>query len=156
MTTANVVFSGPASQTAPIMEERIITSGATIKPGHLVLTSSDKWINHNLAGDAGNYRIIDMDTAKQKLATDTLTALDNAQAFVPVPGQYYNVVLADSMTISKGDVITSNGDGTVKEATVTGATPDVVIGYADEAVTTSGATARLRIRIATAGYQATA
>lgn len=155
MTTANVVFSGPADQVKPIQEERVITAATTIKPGHLVLTSSDQWINHNLAGDAGNYRIIDMDVIKQGLVTDTLDAGDSALAFVPVPGQYYNVVLANSQTISKGDVITSNGDGTVKEATVTGATPDVVIGYADEAVTTSGATARLRIRIATAGYQAT-
>lgn len=155
MTTANVVYSGPADQ-KPQVEERIITSGATIKPGHLVLTSSDKWINHNLAGDGANFRIIDMDTLKQKLVTDTLTALDSAVAFVPVPGEYYNFVLADSQTVTKGLGLTSNGDGTLKIATVTGATVDIVLCYADEAVTTSGATARIRARVATAGYQATA
>jgi len=155
MTTANVVFSGPGEKVKPLMQEAVIASGETIKPGHLVLLdSSGEWKNHDSAGQGGDYCIADMNVIEQKSATETLTIGDTAPAFVPTPGETYNIVLADGETIAVGDPLTSNGDGTVKEAVTSGG--DEVLFYAREAVTTSGATGRIRARVATANYSATA
>ncbi len=157
MTTANVVFSGPAEYTKPLMEERIIAAGQTIMPGHLVLKSSNQYINHNQSGNAAAYRIADMDFIRQKSVTQALVASETAQAFIPRVGETYNVVLAASQTIAIDSPLTSNGNGQVKIATVTGATPDVVLFYAEEAITTgAGVTARIRVRVAAAGSKATA
>lgn len=156
MTTANVVFSGPADRVKPIYQERPVATGETILPGHLVLETSGEWVNHGTAGTAGPYRIADMNIIEQKSVTDALTVGQDSGAFWPQPGETYNIVVADAQTVVADSPLTSNADGTVKVATVTGATPDVVLFYAEEAVTTSGSTARIRARVATAGYPATA
>lgn len=156
MTTANVVFSGPADRVKPLVEEAIIATGQTIKPGHLVIKSSGEWIVHGTAGVGGAYRIADMDFIRNGLVTDTLVVDDTAQAFIPTPGETYNIVVGTGQTVLVDSPLTSNANGTVKVATVTGATPDVVLFYAEEAVTTTGATARIRARVATAGHKATA
>lgn len=156
-TTANVVFSGPAEVVKPLMEEAVIASGQSIKPGMLVIKSSGQYIVHGTAGVGGPYRIADVDFIRNGKATDTLVALDTAQAFIPRVGETYNVVIGASQTIVVDSPLTSNGNGTLKLATITGATPDVVLFYAETAVTTGGgATARIRARVAHAGYKATA
>lgn len=155
MTTANTVFSGPADIAKPIYEEAPIKAAEVIKPGHLVLeNSSGEWINHNSAGQGGDYRIANLNIIEQEGATVTLTAGDDATAFVPRPGEVYNVVVADGETIVVGDALVSNGDGTVKKGTTDGY--DEVLFYAREAVTTSGSTGRIRARVATATFNATA
>lgn len=157
MTTANVVFSGPVNKNDPLIDEAQVATGQTILPGHLVLKSSGEWINHDAAGDAGPFRIANLNIFEQKGVSDALTVGQDSEAFVPVPGEEYNVVVAASQTVVVDSPLTSNGDGTVKVATVTGATPDVVLFYAQEAATTGvGETARVRSRVATAGYNATA
>jgi len=157
MTTANVVFSGSAEIVKPLIEEAVITAGQTIKPGHLVIKSSGQYINHNSAGNAGAYRVADLDFIRNGKVTDTLVAGDTCQAFIPRVAETYNVVVGASQTIVVDSPLTSNANGTVKLATVTGATPDVVLFYAEEAVTTGGgATARIRARVAHAGSKATA
>lgn len=155
MTTANTVFSGPADVVKPIYEEAPVKAAETILPGHLVLeNASGEWINHNAASKGGDYRIANMNIIEQKSATTALTAGDDATAFVPRPGEVYNVVVADGETIAIGDPLVSNGDGTVKEGTTDGF--DDILFYAREAVTTSGSTGRIRARVATATYNATA
>jgi hypothetical protein len=156
MTTANVVFSGPAEVVKPLMEEAIIATGQTIMPGHLVIKSSGEYIVHGTAGVGGPYRIADMDFIRNGKVTDALVADDTAQAFIPRVGETYNIVVGTSQTVVVDSPLTSNANGTVKVATITGATPDVVLFYAEEAVTTTGATARIRARVAHAGYKATA
>lgn len=157
MTTANVVFSGPADRVKPLQEEAIVATGQTILPGHLVIKSSGEYIVHGTAGVGGPYRIADLDFIRQKNVTEALTADDTAQAFIPQPGETYNIIVGNSQTVVVGSPLTSNANGTVKVATITGATPDVVLFYAEEEVTTSGGTtARIRARVATAGYKATA
>ena len=156
MTTANVVFSGPADKVKPIYQERPVASGETILPGHLVLESSGEWVNHDGEGEGGAYRIADMNIIEQKSATDALTVGQDSGAFWPQPGETYNIVVADGETVAADSPLTSNGDGTCKVATVTGATPEVVLFYAEEAASPSGSTARVRARVATAGYPATA
>jgi hypothetical protein len=157
MATANVVYSGPADDIKPLVDEAIIATGQVIRPGHLVVRSSGQWINHNSAGNALDYRIADVDFIRNRRATDALDAGDTAQAFIPVPGQAYNIIVGASQTVAVGSPLTSNGNGTVRIAVVTGATPDVVMFYSEEALTTgAGATAQLRARVSHAGSKATA
>lgn len=155
MTTANVVFSGPAT-VDPLREEKRVASGETILPGHLVLNSSGEWKNHDAAGAAGPFRIANLNHFEQKSVTDALTVGQSSEAFVPRDGEDYNIVVADGEVVSVDSPLTSNGDGTMKVATVTGATPDVVLMYAREAASPSGSTARVRARVAVGGYPATA
>lgn len=157
MTTANTVYSGPADNVKPIRQERKINSGVTAYPGYIVTeNTSGVWILHAQEGKGANWRILDMNIEEQKGATTVLTAGQSAGAFWPVPGQTYNIVVADGETVTIGSPLTSNADGTFKVATTTGATPDVVLMYAEEAASPSGSTARVRARVATSGYPATA
>lgn len=65
------------------------------------------------------------------------------------PGDTLYMLLADSQTITIGDNLVSNGDGYLKEATLgAGTLESAIVGYAAEAVTTSGATARIKVTIA--------
>lgn len=157
MTTANVVFSGPAVENKPIYAEKNVAAGQTPAPGALVVDDgSGAWTVHATAGAGGQFYVLDMNILEQKAVTDAYAAGERAGAFYPRDGETYNVILADAQTIDVGDPLTSNADGSVKEATTTGATPDVVLFYAEEAITTSGATDRIRARVATAGFPATA
>ena len=150
MTTANVVFSGSADIVKPIHDEAVVASGQTIKPGMLMLKSSGEWIAHNSDGQGGPYRICDVNFIKQGGVTDTQTVGDTAFGLYPRPGEYYNCVLAASQTITKDEALTSNGSGALKSAAVDGT--EEVLAYADEDLTTTDATGRLRVRIATASY----
>lgn len=157
MTTANVVFSGPASAVAPVTREAKVASGQTILPGHLVVLSSGEWVGVTTQGGAAGFCIADMNVIEQKTVTDALTVGDSAKAFVPEVGCTYNLVLADSQTIAVGAALTSSATaGQVEAATLTGATVDQVLFIAEEAVTTSGATGRIRARHVASGVAATA
>ena len=157
MTTANVVFSGPADKVRPITREAPVASGETILPGHLVVLSSGEWVGVTTQGGAFGFCIADMNVIEGKSVSEALTVGDSVKAFVPEVGCTYNLVLADSQTIAVGDALTSSATaGEVEEATTTGATVDEVLFIAEEAVTTSGATARIRARHVASGVAATA
>lgn len=157
MTSANTVFSGPASNVAPIVRSAAVASGETILPGHLVVLSSGEWAGNTTQGGAIGFCIADMNTVEQKAVTAALTVGDEAVAFVPEVGCTYNLILADGETIAVGDALTSSATaGEVEEATTTGATVDQVLFIAEEAVTTSGSTARIRARHVASGVSATA
>ena len=152
MTTANVVFSGPATVVDPITRSAKIASGVTVLPGALVeINGSGEFILHNSQGHGFDALVADMNVVEGKSATEALTAGDTAKAFVPQPGCTYNLVLAASQTITKGEALTSNGSGAVESATVTGATPDQVLFIAEEDVTTTGATGLIRARAVATG-----
>lgn len=158
MTTANVVFSGPATEVRPITREAIIAAGQTILPGALVVLDGDgEWILNTTQGGRAGFCIADMNVIEQKAVTDALTAEGNAKAFVPEVGRTYNLILATSQTIAKGAALTSSATGgQVEAATTTGATVDEVLFIAEEAITTTGATARIRARHVASGVAATA
>lgn len=153
MTTANVVFSGPADVVKPTYQEAQVASGQTILPGHLVLKNSGgEWINHNVDGQGGAYRIADINIIEQKGVTDALTVGQDSGAFWPRTGETYNIIVADGETVVVDSPLTSNGDGTCKVAATDGT--EEVLFYAEEAASPSGSTARVRARVATAGYNA--
>lgn len=154
MTTANTVFSGPAEVVKPLYVERPVASGQTIRPGALLLVSAGEFIAHNAEGQGGPYRIADVNVVKQTGVTTAYTVGDTCFAFWPRPGETYNCILAASQAITKDEALTSNGAGALKSAAVDGT--EEVLAYADEDLTTTGATGRLRVRIATASYNADA
>lgn len=67
-------------------------------------------------------------------------------------GDVVNAILAASQTIAAGDPLASGGDGTLIAVTTAVATTDVerdmIVAYAEEAVTTTTATARIKVRVA--------
>jgi hypothetical protein len=156
-TGKNVIFSADASVVRPVVEEAIIASGETVLPGHILLKSAGEFISHDAEGNGGKIYIADINYLEQKNVDDALTVGDTVQAFSPRPGEEYNVVVAASQNITALDVgLSSNGDGTLKIAVVTGATPDVVLFYSDEVINTGGATALVRCKVANYGTLATA
>ena len=153
MTTANVVFSGPADVVKPTVREFIVAAGETILPGMLCeVNSSGAAITHNVSGQGGYYFVADVNFIEQKGVADALTIGGTGQFFYPRPGETYNLVLADSETITVGEALTSDAAGAVRSALLTGA--EEILFYAEEAITTDGATARIRARVATAGRNA--
>jgi hypothetical protein len=157
MTTANVVFSGPARNVQPITREAKIATGETILPGHLVILNAGEWDGVTTQGGAPGFCIADMNVIEQKNVSAALTVGDNAKAFVPEVGDTYNLVLAVSQTIVKGSPLTSSATaGEIEIAVVTGATPDQVLFIAEEAITTTGTVARIRVRHVATGVSATA
>jgi hypothetical protein len=144
MTTANVVFSGPATKRDPITRSKLIASGQTILPGHLVvLNGSGEFVANTTQGVVEGVMIADMNVIEQKSVTEALTAGDMAKAFVPEVGCTYNLVLAASQTIAEGDGLTPDATAGQVEAAASG---DEVMFVAEEAVTTTGATGRIRVR----------
>lgn len=152
MTTANVVFAGPAQATRPLMAEATIKTGETLVGGNLVELSSGEWAAHGTADVGGDIHVIDMDTIGQKAVADALTAGQSHPAFIPEVGRFYNVILAASQTIAKGASLSSNGAGAVKAAATDGTSEALFT--ADEAVTTTGATGRIRARYNPTGVNA--
>ena len=81
---------------------------------------------------------------------DAYTIGDNALAVIARSGEFLNVRVAAGQNITaKGTPLSSNGDGTLKIATVpatVGATSEQILFYADEIVNTGGAVALVRVR----------
>jgi hypothetical protein len=144
MTTANTVFSGPAHDVRPLKRSAKIATGETILPGNLVEYTSGEWQVASTDGQGGDFYIADMNVIEQKSATEALTVGDTASAFVPQVGYSYNIVLAASQTIALGALLTSNGAGAVKASATDGTEAPLFV--AEEAVTTTGATGRIRAR----------
>lgn len=154
MTTSNVVYAGPVTANAPLMAEAKIASGQTLVGGNLVELSSAEWVAHGTADVGGDIYIIDMDTIGQKAVGDTLVAGQSHPAFIPEVGKSYNLILASAQTVAKGASLSSNGAGAVKVAATDGT--DEALFVAEEALTTTGATARIKARYNPTGVNAIA
>lgn len=154
MTTANTVFSGPAETMKPIMREATIKSGQSLIGGMLVELDAGQWQAHSTADVGGDIAIIDMDTIGQKAVGDTLTEGQSHPAFVPEVGKTYNVILASGQAVERGASLASDGAGAVKLAATNGSSEALFV--ADEAITTTGSTGRIRVRYNPTGANALA
>lgn len=152
MTTANVVFAGPATSVKPMVREAKI-KGAGMVGGMLTELDAGEFQAHSTADVGGDIYVIDMDTIGQKLVTDTLTVGQSHPAFVPEVGKSYNLILAAGQVITIGESLSSNGDGSVKSAPTDGTSEALFV--AEEAVTTTGSTARIQARYNPTGVNAT-
>lgn len=132
-------------------------AAGTITPGMLVeLTSADKVQAHST--EAGN--AVKMFAREDGIVgaelDDNYVALGRVPVILPTPGDEVLAILADGETVVIGDLLSSNGDGTLKKhvpessdyyaATDVTVKPLQIVAQATEAVTASGNT-RIEVRI---------
>ena len=143
----NVIYAGPAGKCAQKVEA--LAGEAGLLPGMLLVKSSGEFIKHATAGQGGTVFCANVDFCKQTGVSDAYTDGDTVQAFNPVTGEYYNMLVATSQNITAVDTpLTSNGAGLLRIALTTGA--EEVLFYADEIVNTA-ATTSVRVRVAQFG-----
>lgn len=129
-----------------------------ITPGSLVeVISTGKVKKHATAqGNAIPYFVIE-DAIMGKTIDDNVAQGDLARVMVAGRGDEVNAILNTSQTIVVGDLLASAGDGTLEEFTAIkcdsdaseGAvtTPLQAVAMALEAVTTTDATKRIKVRV---------
>ena len=129
-----------------------------ITPGSLVeVMSTGKIKKHATAqGNAIPYFVIE-DAIMGKTINDNVAKDDLARVMVAGRGDEVNAILNTSQTIVVGDLLASAGDGTLEKFTAikcdssasAGAvtTPLQAVAVALEAVTTTSATKRIKVRI---------
>lgn len=137
------VLVNPASRIA----EKIITTTG-MRPGELVQggTSDTKWARGASAAAAVPAIFLLEDSLQGKTTSDTFTAGDVAKGLFALPGDEVDAWIKDGQTIVIGDILDAAGAlGELQKATA--GTTKKVLGEALEAVTTSGAAARILIRV---------
>src|SRR5574343_48912 len=139
----------------PLQKER--AAGGAITPGHLCLVNSlNKIVVHPTAG--GNFLgAVAIEDALQGRDIDDAYASGEVTQYVVVrPGDEFTGIFTTSQVIFVGDVLERAGNGTVSKHTpptestlgvytATTMYHKAIIGRALEAVTTTGATARIQI-----------
>lgn len=147
-----VIYVGPAdgSNHKPLnVEGKAI---AAIAPGTIlkeVATGLDA--NDVAATTFGEQLIVaDKDQQRSKSVDTAWTINENMVGILPRSGDLINALVATGQTLIKGSPLARNGAGLLKLAvtpTTVGATSEEVVGYADEAITTT-ATTLVRLRVA--------
>jgi len=122
-------------------------AGGAIEPGHLLAISSGDVIVH-ASGDgiAQKMVAIEQDFIGNGI-DDAYASADNVLYVIPQPGDVLYMWLTTSMTVVRGDPLLSAGDGDLQKTTIADTVVvGAVVGFADEAVTTTGTRARIRVR----------
>lgn len=125
-----------------VIEEHV--AAAAINPGALIeITSLDKVQKHATA--AGNaIPMFALEDELQGKGIDEAYALgDPVQCWIPNRGDVVYAILADEQNIAIGDLLVSNGDGTLKKYVSSDDSsytqhPNQIIGMTTEAVDLSG------------------
>lgn len=137
---ANKIFLGSVHRTTPEVAEA--QASEAITAGHLVLLASGKFKKHDVAGGGGFVYVANspiLEDADYAYAAD-----ETAFCYKPGSKELYQMRVGASQTIVKDDALASAGDGTLAKAN---GTTDMVIAYADEAVTTGvGEAATIRVK----------
>lgn len=140
------------------MVQNEAVAGGAITPGHLVaLNTSGQVVVHPTAGGTSPEKAFAIENdARGHGITDAYASGDRVRYAVCPPGVEVYAILTTSQTITVGDVLESAGNGTLRERvaqTSVGATSpavavrDPAIATAIEAVTTTGSTARIKVRV---------
>lgn len=130
-------------------------AAGTITPGMLVeLTSAGKVQAHSTAGEFAEKIFALENELEGEDIDDDYASGDQVQCWVAGRGDQVYAVLADGENIAIGDVLESDGNGALQEASaeVAGSAtfPESVVAVALEAVVTSGspvATSRIKVRV---------
>lgn len=135
MTTAaanTIKIKGPDGA----VQERLIASGQTIKPGMLVkVTSAGEWTVHSTSGGSGARWIVLEDSYQGDSTTgggtnQAYTAQTPCEAEAVLPGALRYVLLKASENVAIGDLLISGGDGSLIKTT---GTPTQTFAVAEEA-----------------------
>lgn len=134
---------------SPIVSEALTASGSTVVPGDLVeFTAAGEVQEHSTADGIAEKLIALPNLPVAGTIDDAYTAGVTARFGAFHSGQEVLMTLAASQTATRLTPLVSNGDGTLKIATVSATTlVGAVVGYPIEPVTTTGATARIKVRI---------
>lgn len=125
-------------------------AAAIITPGYLLDYdgSGDLILHAGSAAFAQKMIAVEEDFMGEEI-TETYASGDRVQYVIGRPGDVLYLMLADNETVAIGDPLGSKGDGTLAELTIDATVVEgALVAYAEEAVTTSGAIARIRVRIA--------
>lgn len=133
----------------PIRKE--YEAGGTITPGHLcTLNSTGKVVVHSISGGDHVPMFALEDSLQGREMTVNYTSGNRVQCSVGFTGCEYYAILATSQTINIGDMLESAGNGTLQAHGVDSGSviyTRPIVARALEAVTTTGATARIRVEI---------
>lgn len=125
-------------------------AAAAITPGHLVaLASTGKVAVHAVEGGRGE-RLFAKEAALAGKGIDTAYAQDDLVfLYVGQPGDEVNAFIKAGQTITVGEQLISTGDGTLQSVAddVSGVTIAQVFAVALEAITTTSAAVRTRVRL---------
>lgn len=146
---AQVIALKTAVKGEPIDSEALTASGSAILPGHLVeITAAGEVQEHSTAN--GNQQLLFANTNLPVAGTidDAYPVGDTARYSAFSAGQEVNAILTTSQTATPATALASAGDGTLQIITIDATTVDgAVVGYPTESVTTTGATARIAVRL---------
>ena len=147
MATNGVIVLRGASIVGALVREDAAAAEA-ITPGHLIEFDTVGDLQKHATANGSAKRLIALSRDEiGKEITVAYAAGDTVKYAPLVSGCEYNMILAISQTIARGDALTSAGDGTLHAAAGTAA--DRIVAYAAEAVTTGGAaTARIAVQAA--------
>lgn len=145
------------SNNADNMVQRVreAKAASAVTPGMLCeLTTSGTIQAHSTEGGVAKGRLVALENEFSDHGTGK--AIDHAYAtgetvryIHALPGDQLYMLLEDSATITIGDLLESNGAGYLQEESAgTSTLSDGIIGYAANAVTTSGSTSRIIVDIA--------
>lgn len=91
-------------------------AGGTITPGMLITkNSSGKFIAHNSAGGACLPQFAIEDSLQGRTIGDDYVADELVRAVTAKPGDHVLAHIADGENIAIGDMLSSNGDGTLQK-----------------------------------------
>ena len=133
-----VIYAGPVdgANTKPLHVEGVavdaMLAGTLLKQSASGLETSD--VDATVSGQ--QVLFADKDQMRSRSVDDAWTIDENMNAISPRSGEFLNVLVATAQALIVGTPLASNGDGTLKIATVA---TDAVIGHSDEAVTTTAA-----------------
>ncbi len=121
---------------------------AAITPGDLIeLTSADKFQRHSSAGGNAQRCFAMEDELQGKEISDDYSADDIVLARTMSNGDRVNALLTTSQTVVIGDKLESNGDGKLRKYVRNSSSgvdeAETIVAIAREAVTTTGAVARI-------------
>jgi hypothetical protein len=134
-----------------ITAEALAASGSTIIPGDLLaINAAGEVLEHATADGISQKAIALPNISNAGTIDDAYTAAETVRYGFAQPGQIAYMTLAASQTATRITPLVSNGDGTLKINAAVGAAiiAGAVVGYPVEPVTTTGATARIKVRIA--------
>lgn len=128
------------------------TAGGAITPGHLIMPNSSDQVVVNTGNVTNVYPLFAVEDESQgKTISDAYASGDLVTFIRPNPGsEIYALVPAAAAAIVIGDLLVSNGDGTLKKDTapaVAANNVDRVIARALEAVNNSGGGTPARIKV---------
>jgi hypothetical protein len=160
-TTAHtiVLFSNNDENRMQRVHSAPCQSAVTVTPGHLLDFGTGVTVKpHATADGASNGRRVALENPWSDHALLVSTNgpnIDHAYLagetvfFIPASnGDVLYMFIAAGQNAAKGAPLVSNGDGTLKVATVgAGTLTDAIVGYATEAVDNSGGGAAVRIRV---------